>query len=434
MPYLNTFGQTFKTGSTYVAIIMFIFGVLQILFLLKIKIFDMGIFKILFIFHMAIWFSFFINFEDIYENYYMGNYGISRFFFQYLLLNFGIFSIFYFAQAIDSKEELNNILLFNKFIVFIFLLFGLFQFFVFYYQGSLFDIYKIIGSLIYPENHIDYMFEHRPGVYSFTQEPSHLAMYLAVTTPYITSYAFITKRYYWILIITLVSLLSFSRLGYVIIFLQILIINYLVKYQFISFKKFLYLCILIFSFFLFLSNIPFVNEILLSLFDYSNIGSNAARYTAVYSAIMTWVNHNLLVGVGLGQTGFYSFEYLPSWGFLSGDVIDTDRGVRWPPIHNLLVRILTEIGILGLLTWMSLFGYVILTINNILTNKSRINEKTDWIGIGAFTSIIGSIMIMFNDEKFTNMNLWFSLGMALSYININKQYKSKSLGYHHEKI
>jgi len=373
------------------------------------------------LFIISIIISYFYNYTTIVTNFYIGKFGHSRFIFQLIMLFIGLLVVYFIALTVNSYYKFYKTIIIMLLFFYIYFLFALFELSAYVFKGYFLELFKIVGSVIYPDTLIEYSMTHRPGIHSFSQEPSHLAMYVAIIAPYILSYSIYKKKYYNFFLVVLIILLSLSRLGYVLVFMEIFLILYLFKFKYFDLKK---IFIAIFMFFLFtniLFAIPIIGETILSLINVKEIGSNAARYAAAYSALQVWLNHNIFLGVGLGQTGFYSVDYLPQWGFLSGDVVDTNNGLRWPPIHNLLVRILTEIGLLGLIFWISVFIYMIFRLHRIIKIKYYFNKEVDWIAIGALVSTIATILIMFNRETFTNMSMWLGFGLSLAYINITKR-------------
>lgn len=218
--------------------------------------------------------------------------------------------------------------------------------------------------------------------------------------------------------------MSLSRTGYVIYSFQVFLLFFLFKYKYFTLKKFLIYILLLIPILVVVSLTPFIDTFL-SLFDIENNGSNAARYAGAYSAIEVWLHNNIFFGVGLGQTGFHSIQYLPNWGFLSADVYDTVNDLRWPPIHNLLIRVLVEIGLIGFIFWVGMFIYFLKKVHFIIYIKYKYLGYIDWLGYAIFVSLIGVFLSMFNRELFTNMIIWIVLGIALSYIKIN--IKSKEI-------
>ena len=80
-----------------------------------------------------------------------------------------------------------------------------------------------------------------------------------------------------------------------------------------------------------------VAEVLISIQDVEENTSNAARFAGAVAATYLWFDSDLFWGIGLGQAGFYLTEYLPVWGFISGEIQEVSSGERWPFIHNLLI-------------------------------------------------------------------------------------------------
>jgi len=426
---LTILGEGSKEGALYPLIILvFIFIFQNSIIRINSNIYIQRIlFKfIIFVlfFFIYIFFVYFFNYEVISNVYYMERTGNIRFFQQITQLGLGFLILFSISFYLNSEQKMFSMVKALRYIIIFYILFSLFQFIAYTFNGFTLTIYRIIGNYIYPEGLVEFALERRHALHSVSQEPSFLSMYLSFVSPFAIAYALLKKRFLILFLITLIILMSLSRTGYVIYSFQVFLLFFLFKYKYFTLKKFLTYILLLIPILVVVSLTPFIDT-LLSLFDIENNGSNAARYAGAYSAIEVWLHNNIFFGVGLGQTGFHSIQYLPSWGFLSGDVYDTVNGLRWPPIHNLLIRVLVEIGLIGFIFWVGMFIYFLKKVHFIIYIKYKYLGYIDWLGYAIFVSLIGVFLSMFNRELFTNMIIWIVLGIALSYIKIN--IKSKEI-------
>lgn len=358
------------------------------------------------------------NLDNISQNEHMGVLGLTRFYVSYRLLLFGFLVMFAIASTVISIEHFQRIVRIISIVMTLFILFAIFQFIAYEYKGIFLDIYRIIGSYIYPEGLLEWALERRHALHSVTQEPSFLAMYLSVMTPFIITHSIKHKRYVLLSLITIVIIMSKSRTAYVIYTFELFLFFYFLKYYLIKLKYLLSASLLLAIFILIIFMTP-LSTVFLSLIDMEN-SSNAARYAAAYSSLMVWWNNNILFGVGLGQTGFYSIQHLPDWGYLTGDIVDTINGERWPPIHNLLVRLLVETGLIGIMLFFAIYMYLIYQTYRIVSFKYRKNFEADLLGYAVIISLIASFLIMFNQELLFNFNIWVTWGLGLAYITMSK--------------
>ena len=387
----------------------------------RILIFDRAVLIIMLLILVFSLISLSLNFSSIRNASYMGRFGLIRFFEQFFQLLLGLFISYSIAHCINSNRQLFNI---SKFIVIImgFVVgFGIFQG-ISYFLGGVFGLlHTFIGGILFHDG-IPEKMAALGRIHSVSQEPSLLSMYIAVMCPFVIGYSIKTKRYYHIVFMTIVLFLSYSRTGYVAFFLLAFLIFMLFKFGYLNISKFIYAIPVLILFVVIILFTPAIT-IFISLLDAADNGSNAARYAGVFSAIMLWLDNNIWFGLGLGQTGFQSADYLPAWGFISKEIQDVADGERWPFIHNLLIKILVENGIIGICLWLALFTNVLLKLNKINKINYFRKDPNAWIGYSAFASVVASILIMFNRELLSNMNIWISLGLALAYIKIHNKDK-----------
>jgi O-antigen ligase len=376
--------------------------------------------------------SFFVNIDAIRSAEYMERYGINRYVQQFLQLLMGFMIAYSIAQAIDTERKFYRLI---KVIVIVMsgvCIFGFFQLLAYNIGGSISDIHGQIGQLIFHEDITESAAMTGGRLHSVSQEPALLCMFVAVMAPYVITYSVATKRYYHIFFMTILVIFSYSRLGYVVYILLLTLLVFLHHKKYISTSKLFVFIPFIFVMFVGVIITP-VADIVVSLGDIENNTSNAARYASPVSAVLLWLESNIYFGVGLGQSGFYSREYLPIWGFISGEIQEVSDGARWPFLHNLLVKILVENGIIGLLLWISLFGTILVKLNRVNRCNLRNGNNTSWFGYAVFSSVFGSCLIMFNRELFSNMNIWVSLGLAIGYIRMHAtnaiQLESRQLHY-----
>lgn len=375
--------------------------------------------KLVFIFCVYTLFVTLFNYETISSSNYMGRNGLVRFIQQYLQLILGFLTVFSIAVVL-KKNKYNRFINTIHMVVFFYVIFALLQGIAYVNQGGGLEIYRAIGEYIFHDGIVDFAVERRHALHSVSQEPSMLSMYLVAIAPFIMVQSIQVKKIITLLLLSLVLLLSFSRTGYVIYTVEVFLIIYFIKYKYLNIKKILLSIIIVVPIIVVIIAISPMLDVFSSLIGVETNSSNAARYAASYSALKLWLDNNILLGVGLGQAGFNSVKYLPEWGYISGDVFDTVNQIRWPPIHNLLVRILVETGIIGLLLWLAMYYYFLVSVNKIIMYKYKYFNFIDYFGYAVFIAIVATFLVSFNRELFSNMVIWVILGVGLAYIHNNK--------------
>lgn len=413
------FGSISSEGAFYPLL-----GLIMLVSILTIKngrfiVFDRTIMGIMFFILVFSLVTFVFNYSSIKGASYMGRYGLIRYVEQFFQLLLGFLVAYSIAYSIKSDKHLFNIIKFSVIVMSLVILFGFFQAFAYYIGSIFYSVHSYIGSLLFHEG-IPERMSAMGRIHSVSQEPSLLSMYVAVVCPYIIGYAVKTKRLYHIFFMMVILGLSFSRTGYVVFFLLSFLMFMMFRFGYLNISKFIYAIPVLFLLITLVLFTPLLH-VFLSLLDVGDNGSNAARYAAVFSAVSLWLDNNIWFGVGLGQTGFHSAEYLPTWGFISAEIQDVANGERWPFIHNLLIKILVENGIVGICIWIALFSTVLLKLNRINRKNYKVKDPNAWIGHSAFASIVACILIMFNRELLSNMNIWVSLGLALAYIKLRNK-------------
>jgi len=413
---IYVFGSLSSEGAFYPLLIMVTLTIIKVLNRGKFQTLDKTLYKLTvllcaFSIIVAIY-----NIGTIISASYMGRVGVTRFVEQFFQLILGFLIVYSVALAIDTEYKLYRLIKFISLVMAGFIAFGFFQLLAYKTGGVLLQLHDAIGKVIFHEG-ISELMQRRGGIHSVSQEPSLLSMYFAVMGPYVLVFSIKTKRYHIAILMAVLLVFSFSRTGYVIFFLLFTLILILFNFKYLNLSKFVFSIPLVVAILGLLAITPAL-DVFLSLMDTEESGSNAARYAASFAAILLWLDNNIWLGIGLGQTGFHSVEYLPAWGFISGEIQDISNGERWPFIHNLLVKLLVENGIVGLGLWFMIYMTFLKKINHINKLNGMLRKKDSWVGYGVFASVVGSFLIMFNRELLSNMNIWISLGIALAYIRL----------------
>lgn len=381
---------------------------------------DKKFFILVFILFLIITLSFLINKDSILGSYYLNMSGFRRFIEQFLQLFFGITLSVTLANYILEEKKLSKIIKVARSIIILFCLYGIFQYLSNKVGGITISMRMLFESLILPSEGVLDRIENGKGIYSFSQEPSMLAAFFICLAPFVLSFEIDKRKYLLSFLVFLVLILSYSRIGYLVAIMQIILFLVFTRYGYLSISRFLRHSLIIFSIIGIIIITPLIN-VIASLFTIEEIGSNITRYGIAYSAVMVFLDNNLFLGVGLGQYGFYGIEFIPDWGIYTNETQDIINQKRWPFTHNLFLTFLAETGIFGLISITALLTYPLVRINKILKNNQKISIKLRLFGVSSYVSLFGTILSLLSREPISNLYIWFSLGMALVFINQAKK-------------
>ncbi|WP_055069577.1 O-antigen ligase family protein [Clostridium massiliamazoniense] len=282
------------------------------------------------------------------------------------------------------------------------------------------------------------------GIRTVTGEVSYFAMYVSFILPWIASYIFTEKKkknkiFYSALTGYIILLLVFSksRTAYGIMFIQLALFSIFMLVSRINLmNKLIIIRAIGISIVMFLIlNVTLlpkiggdsnsmtklsVKSLVSSLTDPNNM-SNVARLGLQESA-MKIGKSNPIVGVGIGQYGFYAPKYLSEKALTSHEVqywIDPKIKDSWPPAFSLYPRILAEQGFMGIMLWVVFLGYTLIKAIRVLRRKYN-----DVIGIALIVSFIGILISWFNADSFGQVQFWILLPFIINYNNelIGKSY------------
>lgn len=382
-----------------------------------------------------------INFSEISYNYTKGRSGLARFLSQYILFLFYLMLSIFLYNIISKCENIFYFIF--KGLKFSFCLVGIYVAFeiAFLFDNQIANnILKFIDPFIHTVS-IDLKsgegFQYRLRGLSY--EPSTLGIYIGFIFPWFVSfYCIIKKKMGGVLLIAylfLIVLLSTSRIAYFIIFIEsILIFVLFYREIFAGFLSLKNILITIGIGVVFCFSYLYINDqyewISISRVAFSFSGetgfdmSNIARFGAQLAGLGIFLDHPF-VGVGLAQYAFHMPAYVPDWAFISGEIqdwADNAPNTAWASVFSLYIRILSELGIIGFLMWMSIWTSIMYQlIRNI--NKFSADDK-----IFVKTLIItltGVLLSGFNFDTFRFFEIW--LVLPLCWYVIEKAKTSKKL-------
>jgi len=153
------------------------------------------------------------------------------------------------------------------------------------------------------------------------------------------------------------------------------------------------------------------------------VTGNIARYLASIGAdirvalsLAGWevFLRNPIIGVGLGQSGFYLLDHLPSWTRESSVLtasLFSPFSLQFPNPKNLWIRLLSETGLLGT-TFFIVFMVVMLACAVYLAGKR--DRLMKHIGLAGVISWLAIVVEGFSLDSFAMPTVWIALGLVTS--------------------
>lgn len=443
LPYLgNILGELSYKGAIY----PFIF-IIIILFMMTIKnkkIYFKKSKELYFLLTYIGWIviSLIFNISSILNNALKGRSGISKLILQLMVLGFMLL-VFYSTDIIMKLKritlyDLRRYILLSLIPVLIYGTIELLN------LSGIIDFSKFIEKVSYFIQSYHRGTVYTKGIRTVTGEVSYFAMYVSFVLPWIASYIFTeenkkNKIIYSVLTGYIILLLVFSksRTAYGIMFIQLALFSLFMLVAKINLmNKLIIIRAIGISVVMFLIlNVTLlpkiggdsnsmtklsVKSLVSSLTDPNNM-SNVARLGLQESAVKIGKN-NPIVGVGIGQYGFYAPKYLSKKALTSHEVqywIDPKIKESWPPAFSLYPRILAEQGIVGIILWGAFLLYILIRAISALKKKDN-----DIIGIALIVSFIGILISWFNADSFGQVQFWILLPFIINYNNelIGKRY------------
>lgn len=227
------------------------------------------------------------------------------------------------------------------------------------------DINMLMQTIInkqYLEDYNGYIYR----ISGTTREASSFGNYIATIFPWlIIGTIYFNKSIFSkaLCIIAIVSVIfSYSRIAYFSILIELFIILIMMFNKIVINKKMIFIilgCIFVGSYFIIDNDkiLESIMEVFFSFSDEAAIGrmtSNITRFSLQVAAFNIFID-NPFLGIGIGQYGFHYPDFLPSWAFLSREMISVVNpavGTIKYGAENAYLRILAENGIVGFAIWL----------------------------------------------------------------------------------
>jgi O-antigen ligase len=145
--------------------------------------------------------------------------------------------------------------------------------------------------------------------------------------------------------------------------------------------------------------------------------SNLSRFAAIIASFNIFLTSPIF-GAGLGQYAFRALHLMPSWGWLSPEVVVQfyNPFPSWPPNHSLPMRIASELGSIGVVAY---FG-ILSGLGVAVANKAKREQRR----LGAYpivghTLLLAYVFVLFSGiafDSFRQFTVWMSIAAMAAYI------------------
>jgi O-antigen ligase len=150
-----------------------------------------------------------------------------------------------------------------------------------------------------------------------------------------------------------------------------------------------------------------------------------ASHLAFAERVVYWAtgweifNHHPILGVGLGNAGFYFQEEIPSFGYLLTEINDLFFRLNYlPNTKSLWSRLAAETGLVGL-AFFAAWLYVLWQSARFLRRSENRLEQT--FGLAGSLTLVILMVEGFSIDSFALPYLWFSLGLLTAAASLRQK-------------
>ncbi len=125
-------------------------------------------------------------------------------------------------------------------------------------------------------------------------------------------------------------------------------------------------------------------------------------------------------GVGLGAAGLYIINALPDWAhFNIGEIAQllSPTNQSYPNVNNLYIRLLSETGILGFWSFISLYLLLFGKILSLLRSKQK---EVTFLATASLLALLSIAMLGFTQDSLAMPVIWLPLGILIGMTDQNK--------------
>lgn len=369
-----------------------------------------------------------MNFDTISINVFKGRSGIEKFSLQFLLIS--LLSTLPYVIYLLFRNEKKFLFYVRKFFIFSIItvcIYSTFELLTWFDHSFISLFINKISIFIRGKEIIS-----SARITSVSGEASWFGIYLASAVPWLLSQFSLknTQKYGYNLLlmyILFLGFLTYSRTVYLVIFFEITIYYILIKIKHVKQRPVIQKTLIISLIAAILFSMMIMTGWGMKVFNSSSsmfTNSNIARLgstTAAYSVFQT----SPIWGVGAGQYGFYASEHIAEWAQDNSEIISwtsDNPGTAWPPVHNLYARILAETGLVGFITWLLIWIFLLLSVLRKYLYNTKLKSNYSALEISLIVSIIGLLFVGFSSDSFRHGGYWLTFGISLVYLN---QYQNK---------
>jgi len=145
--------------------------------------------------------------------------------------------------------------------------------------------------------------------------------------------------------------------------------------------------------------------------------SNLSRFAAIIASFNIFLTSPVF-GAGLGQYAFRALHLMPSWGWLSPEVVVQfyNPFPSWPPNHSLPMRIASELGTVGVVAYFGILsGFGVAVANKAKREQRRLGAYP----VVGHTLLLAYVFILFSGiafDSFRQFTVWMSIAAMAAYI------------------
>jgi hypothetical protein len=163
---------------------------------------------------------------------------------------------------------------------------------------------------------------------------------------------------------------------------------------------------------------PFVNKARVVYFIFEPLITGNTKAVSIgtrfgmSSAGMAMGTDHPVTGVGLGQFGFYAYNYTPLWGLNSETLAWLSNDTKaWPSTSNLYSRLIGEVGLMGCVLYAGIRLLLMLAVAARLVRRDSPTWTRD---LCILATMMALVAFDFHRDSFVNLDIWAALGMAMA--------------------
>lgn len=434
-------GEYKREAGSYFLLLGFLVLLVESYFSKRIQVpYRSYLFHLLLVFFFLSILSIIVNLPTVLENYWKKTTGINRFVRQIFVLFLSGFAFFLLYWNVIVKMTAHEILCkIRKAFLYSFIfvtIYGLLE--ILFHVFGFYPAYSILRMFDYFP-FVEYDSDSRNRISSVCFEPPALATFLITVSGWMFSYIITNKgflKYVPTIIIIVLTYFSGSRTALVVVFVQLFVFLSILLSRKQKLMLLLYTAfgVLFFSgFVIFSKGDKIIRDVEKKIESLDLIGnlkkdiSNQSRLGIQYANLVVFTE-NPIFGVGYGQQAYHAIFHYPiwakknNWEFRERYLNKNDP--MFPPGYNLYVRLLAEMGIVGLSFFLYFLYAILKQTNRIIKRQLATEEKA--LSIILLVTFVGFIFNWLQLDTFRMYGFWIGLAILIKLsTEINTQLNEK---------